>query len=112
MSETDLSYVSKTILNVLPSELDLTKEIKFSSYVQRREYVEVFPVTNAPASYTNSNLGTSVRIVLADPARWLDKRSSVLFLQATHGSEYSHADRTGKAVCRWSGPLRCQPSGH
>lgn len=80
MSETDLSYVSKTILNVLPSELDLTKEIKFSSYVQRREYVEVFPVTNAPASYTNSNLGTSVRIVLADPARWLDKRSSVLSL--------------------------------
>ena len=80
MSETDLSYVSKTILNVLPSEIDLTKEIKFSSYVTRREYVEVFPVTQPPAAYTNSNLGTSVRIQLADPGRWLDKRSATLQL--------------------------------
>ena len=80
MSETDLSYVSKTILNVLPSEVDLTKEIKFSSYVTRREYVEVFPVTQPPAAYNSSNLGTSVRIQLADPGRWLDKRSATLQL--------------------------------
>lgn len=80
MSETDLSYVSKTILNVLPSELDLTKEIKFSSYVSRREYVEVFPVTQPPPAYDSSNLGTSVRVVLADPSRWLDKRSATLQL--------------------------------
>ena len=80
MSENDLSYVSKTILNVLPSEIDLTKEIKFSSYVARREYVEVFPVTQPPAAYNSSNLGTSVRIQLADPARWLDKRSATLQL--------------------------------
>ena len=104
MSETDLSYVSKTILNVLPGELDLTKEIKFSSYVTRREYVEVFPVTAPPAAYTNSNLGTSVRIVLADPGRWLDKRSAVLSLDI--GGLVLPAASTARFACM-DGPASC-----
>jgi hypothetical protein len=78
--ETDLSYVSKTILNVLPDSIDLSKEIKYSSYVQRRDYTEIYPTTQPPAAITSSNLGTSVRIVLADPARWLDKRSACLMM--------------------------------
>ena len=104
MSENDLSYVSKTILNVLPSEIDLTKEIKFSSYVTRREYVEVFPVTAPPASYTNSNLGTSIRIVLADPGRWLDKRSAVLSLDI--GNITLPATSTARFACL-DGPASC-----
>ena len=78
MSEIDLSYQSKTVLNLMPSAIDLSKEITYSSYVTKREYVQVYPTTQAPAQYTASNLGTSVRIILADPARWLDKRSATL----------------------------------
>ena len=78
MSETDLSYVSKSILNVLPGAIDLTKEIKYSSYVTRRDYVEVYPVVQPPLAITSSNLGSATRIVLSDPARWMDKRSAVL----------------------------------
>ena len=78
MSETDLSYVSKSILNVLPGAVDLTKEIKYSSYVTRRDYVEIYPVVQPPVAITSSNLGSATRIVLTDPARWLDKRSAVL----------------------------------
>ena len=32
-NESDLSYVSKSILNVMPDAIDLSKEIKYSSYV-------------------------------------------------------------------------------
>lgn len=78
MSEDNLNYVNKTILNVLPDAVDLSKEIKYSSYVTRREYVEVFPSTSPPETITASNLGTSVRINLADPSRWLDRSNAVL----------------------------------
>ena len=78
MSESDLNYISKSILNVMPDAIDLSKEIKYSSYVQRREYVEVFPTTQPPTKITSANIGTAVRINLADPGRWLDKRSGTL----------------------------------
>ena len=80
-NESDLSYVSKSILNVMPDAIDLSKEIKYSSYVTKREYVEVFP-SNAGSTInvTSSNLGSSCKIILADPSRWLDKRSGCLVM--------------------------------
>lgn len=80
-NESDLSYVSKSILNVMPDAIDLSKEIKYSSYVTKREYVEVFP-SNAGSTITvtSSNLGSSAKIILADPSRWLDKRSGCLVM--------------------------------
>ena len=80
-NESDLSYVSKSILNVMPDAIDLSKEIKYSSYVTKREYVDVFP-SNAGSTITvtSSNLGSSTKIILADPSRWLDRRNSSLIL--------------------------------
>ena len=78
MSEYDLNYVSKSILNVMPDAIDLTKEIKYSSYITRRDYVEIYPVVQPPVNVTSSNLGSATRIVISDPARWMDKRSAVL----------------------------------
>lgn len=80
-NESDLSYVSKSILNVMPDAIDLSKEIKYSSYVTKREYVEVYP-SNAGSTIqvTSSNLGSSAKIILADPSRWLDKRSGCLVM--------------------------------
>ena len=78
MSEYDLNYVSKSILNVMPDAIDLTKEIKYSSYITRRDFVEVFPVVQPPVAVSASNLGSATRIILSDPARWLDRRSATL----------------------------------
>ena len=80
MSEDSLSYVSKSILNVLPDAIDLTKEIKYSSYVTRRDYIDVYPTVQPTGPVTSSNLGSATRIVVSDPARWLDRRSAVLSL--------------------------------
>ena len=78
MSETDLSYISKSILNVIPDAVDLSREIKYSSYVNSMQYTEIFPSTQPPVTITSGNLGTSVRIIIADPSRWLKKRSATL----------------------------------
>ncbi len=78
MSETDLSYVSKSILNVIPDCIDLSKEIKYSSYVTRREFCKLYPQTQAPNPVQAGNIGTSCRNFLSDPSRWLDKRSAML----------------------------------
>ena len=78
MSETGLSYVSKSILNVVPDCIDLSKEIKYSSYVTRREFVEIYPTTQPPNPVQAGNIGTSCRILLSDPSRWMDKRSATL----------------------------------
>ena len=64
MSEYDLNYVSKSILNVMPDAIDLTKEIKYSSYITRRDYVEIYPVVQPPVNVTSSNLGSATRIVI------------------------------------------------
>lgn len=81
MSEDSLNYESQTVVNVFPDAIDLSKEIKYSSYVKARQYTEIFPVTQPPAAYSAGNIGSSVRILLTDPARWLDKKSATLQMQ-------------------------------
>ena len=65
-------YQSETVVSYLPNEIDLTRAVKLSEDMLRREYVEIYPASRSVSNITGTSTSNTTEIKLSDPSRWID----------------------------------------
>jgi hypothetical protein len=101
-----LNYVSEGIVDLLPNELDLSRPLKLSQQILRRETVQIKPALDTVKGINSSNIGNVTQFTLSDPSAWVDTQSMVLNL--TVGNVQLSAARPGTSqstsICFLDGP--------
>lgn len=106
-----LNYVSTGIQDVLPMQLDLSRDLALSSDIKRREYVEMYPPQRTNRGITSTNSGNTVEIKVSDSQRWVDTSTLCLMFDVTNvaapGGVLAGTNFYKYNVCQLDGPFAC-----
>lgn len=106
-----LNYVATGIQDVLPMQLDLSRDLALSSDITRRESVELYPPNRSNEGITSTNSGNTVEIKMSDSQRWVDTSTICLMFDVTNIQAPTAALAATNFykynVCQLDGPFAC-----